>query len=195
FKFHVGAYYHSKFVADETEKLDKYVSELLDNIYRSVKASKPKTLDENIELANDLMDQKLCTYAKRQSNNKRKADESFRNNHGHQQQAPKRKNVARVYNIGTGHFRRDCPKLKNKDGEMVNARGWVYVVGNTKKRGNASRDVNSNVITDTFLLNNRYASILFDTGADRSFISTAFSSLIDIVSTPLGNSYDVELAD
>nr|GEY04832.1 reverse transcriptase domain-containing protein [Tanacetum cinerariifolium] len=57
------------------------------------------------------------------------------------------------------------------------------------------RDPDSNVVMGTFLLNNRYASILFDTGADRSFISTAFSSLIDIVPTPLGNSYDVELAD
>ncbi|GJV55979.1 putative reverse transcriptase domain-containing protein [Tanacetum coccineum] len=47
----------------------------------------------------------------------------------------------------------------------------------------------------TFLLNNLYASILFDTGADRSFISTAFSSLINIAPTPLENSYDVELAD
>ncbi|GJU22997.1 putative reverse transcriptase domain-containing protein [Tanacetum coccineum] len=47
----------------------------------------------------------------------------------------------------------------------------------------------------TFLLNNHYASILFDTGADRSFISTAFSSLINIAPTPLENSYDVELAD
>nr|GEY94541.1 putative reverse transcriptase domain-containing protein [Tanacetum cinerariifolium] len=53
-----------------------------DYIYGSVKASKPKKLDETIELANDLMDQKLCTYAERQSNNKRKADDSFRNNHG-----------------------------------------------------------------------------------------------------------------
>ncbi|GJZ77882.1 putative reverse transcriptase domain-containing protein [Tanacetum coccineum] len=47
----------------------------------------------------------------------------------------------------------------------------------------------------TFLLNNRYASTLFDTGADRSFISFAFSSLIDIAHTPLENNYDVELAD
>ncbi|GKC93887.1 putative reverse transcriptase domain-containing protein [Tanacetum coccineum] len=46
-----------------------------------------------------------------------------------------------------------------------------------------------------FLLNNRYASILFDTGADMSFISSALSSLIDIAQTPLENSYDVELAD
>ncbi|GJX13078.1 putative reverse transcriptase domain-containing protein, partial [Tanacetum coccineum] len=62
-------------------------------------------------------------------------------------------------------------------------------------KGNASRDPDSNVITGTFLLNNRYASILFDTGADRSFISTAFSSLINTAPTPLENSYDVELAD
>ncbi|GJR18387.1 putative reverse transcriptase domain-containing protein [Tanacetum coccineum] len=47
----------------------------------------------------------------------------------------------------------------------------------------------------TFLLNNHYASILFDTGADRSFISTAFSSLINIAPTSLENCYDVELAD
>nr|GEV33853.1 putative reverse transcriptase domain-containing protein [Tanacetum cinerariifolium] len=95
----------------------------------------------------------------------------------------------------TWHFKSDCLKLKNKDGEKVNAPGWVYAVGNAKKRGNASRDPDSNVVTGTFLLNNRYASILFDTSADRSFISTSFSSLIDIVPTPLRNSYDVELAD
>nr|GEX00556.1 putative reverse transcriptase domain-containing protein [Tanacetum cinerariifolium] len=56
--------------------------------------------------------------------------------------------------------------------------------------GDGSHD--SNVVTGTFILN---ASILFYTGTDRSFISTAFSSLIDIVPTPLRNSYDVELAD
>nr|GFB48139.1 reverse transcriptase domain-containing protein [Tanacetum cinerariifolium] len=78
----------------------KMTDKLPDNIYGSVKASKPKTLDETIELANELMDQKLRTYAKRQFNNKRKADDSFRNNHGYQHHTPKRKNVARVYNMG-----------------------------------------------------------------------------------------------
>ncbi|GJW40131.1 putative reverse transcriptase domain-containing protein [Tanacetum coccineum] len=89
----------------------------------------------------------------------------------------------------------DCPKLKNKDGGNGSAQGWVYAVGNAEKKGNASRDPDSNVVTGTFLLNNHYASILFDTGVDRSFISTAFSSLINIAPTPLENSYDVELAD
>nr|GEY04031.1 reverse transcriptase domain-containing protein [Tanacetum cinerariifolium] len=60
----------TKFVADKTKKINKYVSGLPDNIYESVKASKPKTLDETIELANDLMDQKLRTYAEKQTNKK-----------------------------------------------------------------------------------------------------------------------------
>ncbi|GJX35469.1 putative reverse transcriptase domain-containing protein, partial [Tanacetum coccineum] len=69
------------------------------------------------------------------------------------------------------HFNRDCPKLKNRDGGNGNAQGWVYAVGNAEKRGNAPGNPDANVITGTFLLNNHYASILFDTGADRSFIS------------------------
>ncbi|GKC84906.1 hypothetical protein Tco_1140623, partial [Tanacetum coccineum] len=51
----------TKFVANETEKVDKYISGLPDNIYGNVKSARPKTLDETIELANDLMDQKLRT--------------------------------------------------------------------------------------------------------------------------------------
>ncbi|GJU08711.1 putative reverse transcriptase domain-containing protein [Tanacetum coccineum] len=52
-----------------------------------------------------------------------------------------------------------------------------------------------NVVTWYVPLNNRYASILFDTGADRSFVSTAFSSQIDITPSTLDHYYDVELAD
>ncbi|GJT92062.1 putative reverse transcriptase domain-containing protein [Tanacetum coccineum] len=193
----------TKFITNETKKVDKYISGLPDNIYGNVKSSKPKMLDETIELANDLIDQKLRTYTERQTENKRKAYDSSRNNHGHQQQPSKRQNVAKGNSQGNGcfecgapgHFKKDCPKLKNKNKGSVNTQGWVYVVGIAEKKGNASRDPDSNVVTGTFLLNNRYASILFDTGADRSFISTAFSSLINIVPTPLENSYDVELAD
>ncbi|GJS08689.1 hypothetical protein Tco_0365485 [Tanacetum coccineum] len=41
---------------NDEQKVDKYISGLLDNIYGNVKSSKPKTLDETIELANDLID-------------------------------------------------------------------------------------------------------------------------------------------
>nr|GFD55702.1 reverse transcriptase domain-containing protein [Tanacetum cinerariifolium] len=79
------------------EKVDKYISGLPDNIYGNVKSSKPKTLGETIELANDLMDQKLRTYAERKSDSKRKADDLSRNN----QQPFKRHNVTKAYNLGS----------------------------------------------------------------------------------------------
>ncbi|GJU78539.1 reverse transcriptase domain-containing protein [Tanacetum coccineum] len=74
-----------------------------------------------------------------------------------------------------GHYKRECPKLKNNQnrgnqGGNDRAPAKVYVVGR------ARTNPDSNVMMGMFLLNNRYASILFDTGADRSFVSTAFSS-------------------
>ncbi|GJW91706.1 putative reverse transcriptase domain-containing protein [Tanacetum coccineum] len=53
----------------------------------------------------------------------------------------------------------------------------------------------SNVVTGTFLLNNCYASMLFDPGADRSFVSSTFSALLDVVPSTLDTSYVIELAD
>ncbi|GKE10655.1 putative reverse transcriptase domain-containing protein, partial [Tanacetum coccineum] len=93
-----------------------------------------------------------------------------------------------------GHYRNECPKLKNhtrgnKDGNKTNeARGKAYVLG-----GEANPD--SNIVTYTFLLNNHYASMLFDSGANRSFVSTTFSALLDVFPSTLDISYVVELAD
>nr|GEV92710.1 putative reverse transcriptase domain-containing protein [Tanacetum cinerariifolium] len=93
-----------------------------------------------------------------------------------------------------GHFKKECPNLKNNNnrGNQVGnakAQAKVYAVGK------AGANPNNNVVTGTFLLNNRYSSILFDTGADKSFVSTAFSSRIVITPTALDHDYNVELAD
>ncbi|GJY98168.1 putative reverse transcriptase domain-containing protein [Tanacetum coccineum] len=200
----------------------------------SVVASKPKTMQEEIKIATELIDKKIRTFVERQTENKRKHDDSQQ-----QQQQNKRQNTGRAYTAGSapkchkcnrvghlagdcrspantnasnnlrgtragqkptcyecgaqGHFKRDCPKLKNNNrgnqGGNGNALAKVYVVGH------AGTNPDSNVITGTFLLNNRYAFVLFDTGADRCFVSTAFSSQIDITPSTLDHYYDVELAD
>ncbi|GJV11155.1 putative reverse transcriptase domain-containing protein [Tanacetum coccineum] len=103
-------------------------------------------------------------------------------------------NASTCYECGVqGHFKRDYPKLKNRNcgnqGGKGNAPAKVYVVGS------AGTNPDAIVVTGMFLLNNRYASILFDTGTDRSFVSTVLSSLIDITPTTLDHYYDVELAD
>ncbi|GKD69569.1 putative reverse transcriptase domain-containing protein, partial [Tanacetum coccineum] len=92
-----------------------------------------------------------------------------------------------------GHFKRECLKLKNNNqgnqGRNGNAPAKVYAVDR------AGTNPYSNVIMSTFLLNNLYASVLFDAGANKIFVSTAFSSQIDITPSTLDHYYDVELAD
>ncbi|GKF29604.1 hypothetical protein Tco_0095946, partial [Tanacetum coccineum] len=58
-------------------------------------------MQDAIEFNNDLMDQKIRTFAERQADNKRKLDDDSRNNHT-QQQPYKRQNVARSYTVGPG---------------------------------------------------------------------------------------------
>ncbi|GJS38915.1 putative reverse transcriptase domain-containing protein [Tanacetum coccineum] len=96
-----------------------------------------------------------------------------------------------------GYYMSDCPKLKdqnhgnktgNKNG-VGEEKGKAYVLSG----GDANPD--SNVITGTFLLNNHYASVLFDSGSDRSFVSTTFSTLLDMIPDTLDVRYAVELVD
>nr|GEV48548.1 hypothetical protein [Tanacetum cinerariifolium] len=107
-------------------------------------------------------------------------------------------NTVMCYECGKrGYYRSDCPKLKNQNRGNTNgnaarsseARGRVYALGG----GNSNQD--PNIVMGTFLLNNCYAFILFDTGTDRRFVSTAFSSLLDITLSALDTKYDVELAN
>ncbi|GKA77735.1 putative reverse transcriptase domain-containing protein [Tanacetum coccineum] len=92
-----------------------------------------------------------------------------------------------------GHYRSDCPKIKNQNrgnkARVPDASGRAYALG--------GGDVNpgSNTVTGTFLLNDHHAYMLFDSGADRSFVSNTFSALLDITPYALDVSYAVELAD
>nr|GEV20468.1 putative reverse transcriptase domain-containing protein [Tanacetum cinerariifolium] len=249
---------------EESNKIERYIRGLPDMIHRSVVASKPKTMQEAVEIATELMDKKIRTFAERKTTSKRKFENTSRSTQNQQQQPNKRQNTGRVYTAASGekkqyggskplcakcnyhhdgpcalkchkcskvghfardcrstantnnannqrgtgsgqkpmcyecgvqgHFKRECPKPKNNNnhgnqGGRGNAPAMVYAVGR------AGIDPDSNVITGTFLLTNRYASVLFDTGADKSFVSTAFSSQINITPSTLDHCYDVELAD
>ncbi|GJZ05734.1 putative reverse transcriptase domain-containing protein [Tanacetum coccineum] len=162
---------------EESDKIKRYVGGLPDMIHGSVLASKPKTMQEVIEIAIELMDKKICTFAECQADNKRKFDDTSKNNQNQQQQQQqqnKRQNTGRVYTAGSKERTANANTTNNQRvtgaGRNGNAPSKVYVMSN------AGTNPDSNIVTSTFLLNNCYASVLFDTGADRSFVSTAFSS-------------------
>nr|GEU98583.1 putative reverse transcriptase domain-containing protein [Tanacetum cinerariifolium] len=168
-------------------KIDKYIDGLSDNIHGNVMSARPKTLNFAIELANDLMDQKLYTYAERQNKNKRKADDSSRNN---QQQPHKKQNVARAYIAGpgekkvyigdlplctncnyhhTGKCAPKCGKCKRYGHTTTDCQNYPKLKNHGNDNGNGvaqgrayalgGRDANpdSNVIMDTLLT--RYISL------------------------------------
>ncbi|GKE65932.1 putative reverse transcriptase domain-containing protein [Tanacetum coccineum] len=98
------------------------------------------------------------------------------------------KPILTCYDCGEeGHIRNRCLK-KVKQEEMGEVRGRAYAIKDAEPQG-------PNVVTGTFLLNNRYASVLFDSGSDKSFANTRFSSMLDIDPVKVDTSYEVELAD
>nr|GEU49424.1 reverse transcriptase domain-containing protein [Tanacetum cinerariifolium] len=143
----------------ESDKIKKYVGGLLDIIHRNVMESKPKAMQDAVEFATELMDKKIRTFAECQTKNKRKSEDTTRNNHNQQQQN-KRQNTGRAYTTGSGqkatcfeceaqgHFKRECPKLKN------NNHGSQGGNGNTPAKvdvvGNAGTNPNSNIVTDHY---------------------------------------------
>nr|GEU98383.1 hypothetical protein [Tanacetum cinerariifolium] len=81
-----------------------------------------------------------------------------------------------------------CSIEEVKQKEVGKVCGRAYAIRDAELQG-------PNVVTGTFLLNNRHASILFDLDFDRSFMDTRFSSTLNIVLVKIGATYEVELAD
>ncbi|GJR40583.1 putative reverse transcriptase domain-containing protein [Tanacetum coccineum] len=162
---------------EESEKIERYVGGLPDMIHGNIVALKPKTMQEAIEMATELMDKRVNTIAERQAEKKRKFENTSRNNQNQQQQQNKRQNTGRAYTAGSGdkkpyggsrplrskckyhhkgpcapkcykcnkfghiarclgHFKKECPRMKNNKGNRGNQAGndrapaKVYVVRN-----------------------------------------------------------------
>ncbi|GKE16235.1 putative reverse transcriptase domain-containing protein, partial [Tanacetum coccineum] len=103
------------------------------------------------------------------------------------------------------HYRNTCPKLNLAPGQVGNQ---LTIEGNQNSRNNRNQvkgrafNVNAvgalqdpNVVTGTFSLNHHYATVLFDSGADFSFISTDFAPLLNMKPSFVNPGYVIEVAD
>ena len=86
------------------------------------------------------------------------------------------------------HMRNQCPLLLGQANVPV-PRGRAFNINMNQAQAN------NDVVNGTFLINQRYASILFDSGADRSFVSLEFESLLDKPRSNLGEPITVEVAN
>nr|GFA76985.1 hypothetical protein [Tanacetum cinerariifolium] len=126
---------------EESDKIERYIRGLPDMIHGSVVTSKPKTMQEAIEMATELMDKKIRTFAERQPENKRKQDD---NNNQAQQQPLKKQGVAIAYTVGPGERKEYAGTLPfcNKCKFYHNVQCTVKCV-NCKTVGHLTRDCRS----------------------------------------------------
>ncbi|GJX71169.1 putative reverse transcriptase domain-containing protein [Tanacetum coccineum] len=117
--------------------------------------------------------------------------------------------VRACYECGsTDHVRSACPRLNRAQGPEGNHPNQVVANNGGQGRGNQGNQARGrafmlgaeearqdpNIVTGTFTLNNHFATTLFDSGADYSFVSTTFIPLLGIEPNELGFRYEIEIA-
>ncbi|KAJ0621611.1 putative nucleotidyltransferase, Ribonuclease H [Helianthus annuus] len=134
-------------------------------------------------------------------------------NRQQQQQAPQNQQQQRgnrgCFQCGAeGHFKKNCPQLNqnqnnnNNQGNGNNnggnnggnnngngARGRAFVIG----QGDARND--PNVVMGKFLLDDFFITVLFDSGADTSYVSLKVSQMLKRTPTLLNTKHTVEIAN
>nr|GFB57519.1 reverse transcriptase domain-containing protein [Tanacetum cinerariifolium] len=146
----------------------------VENIKGEVTSSEPATLNKAVQMSHTLMEQKI----------------------GHKARdcwskvvvtGVNAQPIVTCYGCGEkGYIKTNCPARNNLG--RNGARGQAYALRYS------DQNLGPNVVTDTFLLSNRYTRVLFDSGSDKSFVNVNFSRLIDIEPVKVNHSYEVELA-
>ncbi|GKC00579.1 putative reverse transcriptase domain-containing protein [Tanacetum coccineum] len=215
-RFHELAKLVPHLVTPESARIKRYVAGLAPEIRGMLKATQPTTIQNAILRAGILTDEAISCGTLSKSNEKRKAVEEDAKSRGSWRDKKKAKDgVLRIgnnqrvcYECGSSdHLCNTCPKLNTAPGQAGNP---LALEGNRNNRNNGNQtrgrayNVNVNaaeasrdpkVVTGTFSLNNYFATVLFDSGADFSFISTEFVSLLNVKPSIANPSYVIEIAD
>ncbi|XP_076898943.1 uncharacterized protein LOC143552671 [Bidens hawaiensis] len=171
-------------VTPEFNKVTRYIYGLPIEIRDLVRSQMLSTIESAVELAVYLMDANTntCNFCKKP---------------GHVEADCKRKTVV-CFDCGEkGHFSTECPKKKpvittaGASGSGVRTEGrkgnaQVFMLDTQK-----AADI-PNMITGTFPINNIYARVLFDSGANQSFIDHEFFSLLNTPLVKLNDHLEVE---
>ncbi|GKB77533.1 putative reverse transcriptase domain-containing protein [Tanacetum coccineum] len=198
-------------VPNNEKLLEAFIGGQPRSIKGNVTASKPQTLEEAINLAQ--RQEAVKAYAVTPSGNNRYAGDlplCKRCNLHHTGPCTGKCNICNK----VGHLSKNCQNKKPATGSNqlpvtvvchacgekmhytnqcrktnINAQGRAYML----RDKNAHQD--PNVVTGMFLLNQHLAKVLFDSGADKSFISISLTSKLNNPSIAIDTFYDIKMAD
>ncbi|GKB37195.1 putative reverse transcriptase domain-containing protein [Tanacetum coccineum] len=165
-------FYHLNVKGNDLKTYVRRFQELATFIEGNVTASKPQTLEEAINIAQRLMDQvghltKNCI------------------NKGPTTRSNLLPVIVTCHACGEkGHNANQCRKTTTN-----NAQGRAYMLWDR----NAHQD--PNIVTGMFLLNQHLARVLFNSGADKSFVSIYLASMLNIPPITIDTFYNIEMAD
>ncbi|GJR25041.1 putative reverse transcriptase domain-containing protein [Tanacetum coccineum] len=193
-RFHELALMCPDLVTPEKKKIERYIRELPERVKAKFTSSKPTSLHDAINMARELVEKQDAAKAYAAAPTEGRGYTGNlplcnRCKAHHRGPCPPRCGRCRK----VGHHEKDCrTRILAACGTSLQN---VTCFGCEDKGHYMNKpQQNPNVVTTTFLLNDHYANILFDSGAEKSFVSIAFTPFIDNAPTALDTSYEVELA-
>ncbi|GJT51475.1 putative reverse transcriptase domain-containing protein [Tanacetum coccineum] len=183
-----------------------------------VAATEPKTIQKAVQISGALTDEAVRNGSNKKVKKRGNVGEPSKDKNSRDDNKRTRTENAfatTANHIGrenTGHLAKDCRGM-HRNVNPVNARNLTiracYECGSTDhvhgNQGNQARGrsfmlgaeearQDQNIVTGTFTLNNHFATTLFDSGANYSFVSTTFIPLLGIEPSELGFRYEIEIA-
>ncbi|GJR12344.1 putative reverse transcriptase domain-containing protein [Tanacetum coccineum] len=165
-KFHELAKLVPHLVIPESSRIKRYIAGLAPEIRGMLRATQPTTIQNAIPRAGILTDEAVSCGTLTKGNDKRRVVEESRNK-----------------------LALEANRNNRSNGNQVRGRAFNVKV-------NAMEAVQDpNIVTGTFSLNDHFVTVLFDSRADFSFISTKFAPLLNVKPSIANPGYVIEVAD
>nr|GEX78064.1 reverse transcriptase domain-containing protein [Tanacetum cinerariifolium] len=189
-RFHELAKLVLHLVTPESKRIERYINGLAPQIRKMLRTTQPTSIQSAILKAGILTDEAVrCGTLTRSSEKRKEVEETSKQGDC---RAPV-KQVVPVSAVRMGNNQRVCyESLEGKQNALNNgnqARGRAFCMNAV----DALQD--PNIVTGTFSLNDHFATILFDSGADFSFISTEFAPLLNVKPIIVRPGYVIEVAN
>ncbi|GKA55751.1 putative reverse transcriptase domain-containing protein, partial [Tanacetum coccineum] len=215
-RFHELARLVPHLVTPENKRIERYIYGLALQIRAMVAATEPTIIQSVVLKAGMLTDEAIRNGSLKKNTKKRGNGRELSRNENVRDDN-KRSRTGRAFATITNPIRKEymgtAPKVGPRMVTLVNARnlttvrGACFECGGRGNNGNQARGgafmmgaeealQDPNIMMGTFTLNNYYATTLFDSSADYSFVSTTFIPLLDIEPSDLeteGHTFDIDL--